>query len=385
MSESQLTYLGPYSRDGEARLKSPPWWRRIPLAFLIVVVVPFVLSAVYFLLIASPRYVSEARFIVRAAEDSRPSSLGVALEGVGLATATSDAFAVHEYITSRDGFDELTRRFNLRRMMGEGDVLSRYPRPWEGRSNEDFYSAFQRFTTVGYDSTTGISTLRVEAFAARDAQRLNDALLASGEALVNRLNERASVAAVRDAEGARTRARERLAQAQSGLTAFRNEQRYIDPALTAREGSQLIGGLLATVAELRAERAQLAAQAPQSPQLATIDSRIRAYEGQISEERSKIAGNSTSLAPQVGVYEDLVLERELADKELTAANAALTTAEQDARRQNLYLDRIVNPSLPDAATQPKRLLSILTILFSALLVYGVGWFIWAGAREHRQA
>lgn len=53
------------------------------------------------------------RAIVRAADGNRPSSLGVALEGVGLATATSDAFAVHEYITSHDGFNELTRRFNL--------------------------------------------------------------------------------------------------------------------------------------------------------------------------------------------------------------------------------------------------------------------------------
>lgn len=70
-------------------------------------------------------------------------------------------------------------------MIGAGDILSRYPRPWEGQSNEDFFSAVQRFITVGYDSTTGISTLRVEAFAARDAQRLNDAMLAGGEALVN--------------------------------------------------------------------------------------------------------------------------------------------------------------------------------------------------------
>lgn len=355
------------------------------MAFLIVVVAPFVLATIYFLLIASPRYVSEARFIVRAAEDSRPSSLGMALEGVGLSTTTSDAFAVHEYMTSRDGFDELTRRFDLRRMLGRGDMLSRYPRPWEDRSNESFFTAFQRFTTVGYDSTTGISTLRVEAFEARDAQRLNDAMLASGEALVNRLNERAALAAIRDAEAARGRARDRLTQAQARLTAFRSEQRYIDPTLTAREGSQLIGGLMATVAELRAERQQLAGQAPQSPQLAMIDSRIRAFEAQIAEERRKIAGNSNSIAPQVSVYEDLVLERELADKELTAANTALTTAEQDARRQKLYLDRIVTPSLPDAAIQPKRLLSILTVLFSALLAYGVGWFIWAGAREHRQA
>ena len=58
-------------------------WRRVPLAFLVVVALPTLVTAIYFLLIASPRYVSEARFIVRAASHEQPSTLGVALQGVG--------------------------------------------------------------------------------------------------------------------------------------------------------------------------------------------------------------------------------------------------------------------------------------------------------------
>ena len=44
----------------------------------------------------------------------------------------------------------------------------------------------------------------------------------------------------------------------------------------------------------------------------------------------------------------------------------------------------VEPSLPDKASEPRRWRSILTVLASALLFYGVGWLIWAGIREHRQ-
>ena len=65
------------------------------------------------LLIATPRYVSEARFIVRASNQSQPSAIGVALQGVGLSTAPSDAFAVHEYITSRDAVTDLGRRYDV--------------------------------------------------------------------------------------------------------------------------------------------------------------------------------------------------------------------------------------------------------------------------------
>ena len=386
MTDNKLNYIGPIPKLLTFERERPAWWRRIPVAALLVVVLPTLLAAIYFLLIASPRYVSETRFIVRSAERSAPSSLGVALQGVGLAATQTDAFAVHEYVSSRDSLRELSRRYDIAAILAPpgADAFSRYPRPWEDRSEEGLYKGFQRFITVGYDSTTGISTLRVQAFRPRDAQALNEALLAGGEQLINRMNERASADAVAQAQAAREEARVRLTGAQQQLTAFRNREQFIDPEITARESSQLTGGLQAQVAALRAERAQIAAEAPNSPQLPTFDARIRAYQAQIEAERARVAGASGSLATKISVYEDLALARELADRELTQATAAVISAEQEARRQKLYLDRVVSPSLPDKPAQPKRWMAVLTVFASTLLAYGVGWLLWAGVREHRQ-
>lgn len=387
MTEAKIDYLGPSSKLLTSDLAETPWWRKLPVGFLLVVVLPTLIAAVYYLLIASPRYVSEARFVVRSPERMQPAGLGMMLQGVGLGGGHTDAFAVHEYITSRDGLKDLQRRFDVGAIIGRQgvDVFSKYPRPWERRTEEGLYKGFQKFITVGFDSSTGISTLRVEAFTAQDAQAMSNALLAGGEALVNRLNERSARDGIVEAVRAEAEARARLADVQQRLTAFRNREGFIDPRLQATESSQLIGGMLATLAQLRAEREQIQVAAPQSPQLSVLDGRIAAYERQVSAERAKLAGGSNSLAPSLGAYQDLVLEQELADRQVGMAAAALVSARQEARRQNLYLERIVNPSLPDQSTEPRRWLALLTVLTSALLVYGVGWLVWAGVREHRQA
>lgn len=388
MSDAKLTFLG--SEAGPAhRLRSSPQEliRHAPWPFLVVVVLPTLLAAFYFTVIASPRYVSEAKFVVRSHSQQAPNSLGIALQGVGLSTSQTDAFSVHQYIESRQAISDLQSNMKLREVLSApgADPLFRFPRFAEGKTNEDLYEAFKRFLTVGYDSTNGISTLRVEAFRPEDAQRMANGLLDGGEALINRLNERSSAQAVIDAELRVEDAEQRLAQMQTTLTDFRNREGIIDPVRTASEGGEMIGGLMATLAQLRAERAQLAAASPQSPQLPEIGNRIRAYEQQIAEERSKLAGNATSLAPKIGTYERLSLDQELAARAVTSARTALDSARLEARRQQLYLERVVSPSLPDKATEPKRLLSVLAVLLTTLLAYGVGWLIWAGVREHHQS
>ena len=386
MTDSKLNYIGPIPKMLAFERERPAWWRRVPIAALLIIGLPTLLAMIYYLLLASPRYVSETQFIVRAQGQSTQSSLGIALQGVGLAPTQTDAFAVHRYITSRDSLTELSRRFEVAEMLSPPgtDAFSRFPRPWEGRSQEALYKGFQRFVTVGYDSTTGISTVRVEAFSPQDAQAMTQALLSGGEQLINRMNERSSADAVSQARQSRDEARARLSAAQQQLTAFRNREQFIDPEAAATQGSELIGGLLAQVASLRADRAQVAAEAPNSPQLPVFDSRIRAYEQQIARERASLAGAAGSLAPKISVYEDLALSREFADRELTQATAAVISAEQEARRQKLYLDRVVAPSLPDEPSEPRRWLAILTVFATTVLIYGISWLVYAGVREHRQ-
>ncbi|MNX14861.1 hypothetical protein D3C86_446970 [compost metagenome] len=200
---------------------------------------------------------------------------------------------------------------------------------------------------------------------------------------MNRLNERSAADAVREAEATLREAQARLQMAQTQLTGFRTRERFIDPAVTARESATLIGELSVQLAKLRAERSQIASTAPDSPQLDAIDSSITAYQAQIGVEESKLAGRADSLAPKLSTYETLMLEREFADKLVASATAALNSAQLEARRQQLYLDRIVNPDKPDKAAEPKRLVGLLAIFSTLLLAYGIGWMIWRGVRESR--
>ncbi|MNK95629.1 hypothetical protein D3C87_1158730 [compost metagenome] len=213
---------------------------------------------------------------------------------------------------------------------------------------------------------------------------MNRALLDSGEVLVNQLNERAAADAIKDAEEAVAQATTRRAQVQQQMAAFRDRAGFLDPQLVAGESTQVISGLLGVFAELKAEYAQLQQSAPQSPQIPILRGRIAAYDVQIEQERAKLTGQAGSLAPKLATYETLVLQRELSEKALIQASAALLTAEQDARRQKLYLDRIVEPNLADRPIEPRRMRAILIVFLSSLMLYLLGRLLWAGLREHRQ-
>lgn len=386
MTNHELNYIQALPQDKKSPITFLGRVKKWPWGFISTVIVPTTVTAIYVFLIVSPRYVSEAQFIVRQPDNRQPTALGMVLQGAGLSSAQSDAFAVHEYMTSRDALRDINRNNVVKQALTypQADFLSR--RNQEQMSSFDnFYKRFQNFITVGYDSTTGISVLRVQAFTPKDAHAINEALLSGGEHLVNRLNTRSNQDAVAQAERSVAEAQMRLNSAQQALTNFRNQEKFIDPETYSRENAALIANLSATIANLQAERDQVAQGAPNSPELPILSARITAFEKQLTEERSKQTGGPNSLAPKIGTYESLTLERQLAAQSLSAASISLESSRQDMRRQHLYLERVVSPNLPDKASQPRRFKMFLTVLLSTLAIYALGWLMAAGVREHRQA
>ena len=83
---------------------------RIILAFL-----PTMLSILYFGLIATDRYVSEAQFTIRTA--SKPHGLtgvGSFLQMAGITHDQDDAYSVQEFMTSRDAAQQLEAKLPMR-------------------------------------------------------------------------------------------------------------------------------------------------------------------------------------------------------------------------------------------------------------------------------
>lgn len=358
--------------------------------FVILVVIPTLLAAIYYLIFAAPMYESEAHFVVRAPSQNQTVGFGSVLQGIGLGnfgSADANAYAVHEFIMSRDAVADLEHNHNLRAILARPgwDFMARFPRPFQRARFEDLYKEYPRFVTVSYDSLTGISRLRVRAFRAADAAAIANALLDDGEGVINRLNDQANADALEEAHRQVVEAEARVLADEKALTQFRNREQVIDPAKTSLAGGDLVGKLETQLATLRAERSALAASAPNSPQLAVLDRQIRAFETQMDAERNKLAGDSSSLAPEIGEYEQLTIERDFAAKELATASASLDAAREDARRKRLYLERIVPPNVPDTPMLPKRLFSIAMVFVTSLVIYGIIVLISAGLKEHGQS
>ena len=374
-----------HSTDGRA---AGLYFRRPPWAFIAIVIVPTVATMIYMLLIASPIYVSEARFVVRSRSHEGPSAFGAVLQSVGvdLQNGATDAYEVHEFMMSRDAIDDLVAHHNLRAVLSRpgADFLARFPRPLEGPSFENLYKSYRRFVSVGYDSTTGISTLRVSAFRPGDATEIANVLLDDGEQLVNRLNQRAASDAVGQAVQQVVEAEQRAVTAEQVLTKFRSSEQLIDPMRDSAAGANIVSQLDTQLINLKAERASLAAQAPQSPDLPVLDQKIRAFETQRAAERTQVAGESNSLAPKIGQYEQLILDRDFAAKSLATADASLEGARLDARKKQSYLERVVAPNRPDKAERPRRWFNIMMVFISALVAYSTIMLVLAGLREHRQ-
>jgi capsular polysaccharide transport system permease protein len=359
--------------------------------FWAIVGIPTLVAAVYYFGIASPQYLSEAEFVVRGPGTQKPMmGGGVAslLQGGGASEGQDDAMMVQAFIMSRDAVRELDRHADLRAMLGrpEADFVSRFPGMISGRTDfEALYKAYSRFVQVDFDQSTNVSTLQVKAYRPEDAHKIGKALMAASERLINQLNERARQDAVISYQSEVGQTQKHIAAIQAQLTAYRIKEQILDPKSASEGPLKLLGDLNAQRAAAEAQLADVLKNAPHSPQIRVLRTSIASLDQLIDEERSKITGDTGSVAAVQTGYEQLDLAQKLDEKQLESAYKSLEAAELDAQRQQLYLETIEQPSLPDYPLYPKRIVSFSMVLATCLLAYGIAWLLVASVREHAAA
>jgi len=378
----RLPVSGPPPRPHKRRIRLPG------LGFLLIVVLPTLLSGIYYFGIAADQFVSEARFVVRSSTRSAPSGgLGSFLTNVGISRSQDDTFPVNDFIMSRDAAKLLVDNQQLRSILSrpEADLVARFPNFYTRDTFEDLFKRYKDLVTVTLDSSSGISALSVKSFRARDSLMVATALLTDAEALVNRMNARARHDAITVAQSEVDRAEKRVSDVQAALTKFRTVQNTLDPTKASTGLLEMIGRLSQESASSKAQLSELLRTSPQSPQIPGLRNRVGALDRQIAEEQRKIVGDNSSIATSLGDYERLLLSREFADKSLSSAIGSLEAARVEAQRQQLYLEHVVEPNLADAALYPKRYNGTAVVLLTCLLVYSIGWLLLAGVREHTVA
>ena len=366
-----------------------PIWQRINKLFLFVVAIPTLISTLYFGLIASGVYISQSKFIIYNPQTaSTPTGLGGILQGVGIGnTSNNAANAVHDYLTSRDALLDLDRTLQYRKTVSNSsiDPFNRFGGWfWFDTSNEQLYRYYTRMGGDQVDSTTNISTLNIEAYTARDAERVDAELLRLAQNLINRMNGRANRASVQYYEQQVQRAEQRALSASAALANYRNSAKLFSPNPEASQQAKLIGDLRSKLLQTQVRLSALESSAPSNPQLGTLRQSVKALKLQISHETSKITGSDSSLATKSIKYEQLALAQHFAETRLTEDLQLLAQANTIAQKQQLFIETIVKPNLPDEAIRPRRWRGVLATFVITLLVWGVLSVILAGVREHHE-
>lgn len=360
--------------------------KRVHWLFLATVVVPTSIAIVYYGLLASDVYVSESQFVVRSPDKPAASGLGILLKSVGFSNAGDEIFATQDYVVSRDALRELnrSRAVEIAYTRPGISIFNRFnPLGWNG-SFEDLYDYYTDKIGIEHNSTSSITTLSVKAYSAQDAQRFNRQLLAQAEALVNRLNSRGQGDLVAYAKRETEEAEQAGLRASRELARYRDQRGVIDPEKQATVQLQLVSKLQDELIGARTQLAQLRALAPENPQIPALKTRIDSLTREIDVAVGRVTGTSGSLAGSAVRYQRLELEREFADKRLSAALASLQEARNEARRQQAYVERIVQPSLPDKALLPRRFRGVVATFAFAFIVWSIMTMLIAGIREHSQ-
>jgi capsular polysaccharide transport system permease protein len=366
------------------RLKGLAWANRF---FLALVILPTLLVAAYYYLVASNQYEASADFVVKRAENSATGNDVGQLLGFsfGSSATTSEAYAVGEYLSSHDAVARLRKEDDLvRRFRPDGvDVLSRL---WSSNPTpERLLKFYRRQVTIEQDLTSGITHLRVHAFTPEDAFLISSKLLLMGEQRINAINDRTYRDQVTTAQRELAEAEQDMVRIQSQMTGYRRAKEDINPEGTGQMQMTMVSGLTARVVEARSRlRAMAGLISPSSPQYRALAVQLRALEAQVAAQNSKIAGQDDSIATSLGGYEALSVQREQATRRYAAAAAQYEQARAAAKRQQLYLIRVVDPNRPVKSLFPERGRIVLTVLVSLFLAYAVGWLLWAGVKEHSQ-
>lgn len=361
----------------------------LAISFLVMVIIPTLISAWYLWARAEDQYVSTVGFSVRK-EDATPSLdiLG-GLTTIGGSSTASDADILYDFLGSEDIVSRIDAAVDLR---------GKFSREWPNDpvfaydpsgTIEDLTDHWQRRVKVLYDTTTQLITLKVSAYTPEDALTIAKATFDESSRTINRLSDIARDDATRFARDELAKAQERLTKTRQALTAFRMETQIVDPSADLEGQMGILNSLQGSLAEALIDLDTLRDTATDSDQrVIQAEMRIRAIRERIAEERAKFGASSQgpggeSYAQLVAEYEKLATDLQFDQTTYLSAQAAYDLALAEAQRQSRYLAAHIEPKLAEASRVPDRPLLLAAVFGALLLTWAIMLLIYYSVRDRR--
>lgn len=369
----------------DERAGRPARWLSI-LVFLLVVGLPTALAAVYYGFFASSQYATEIQFGVRSADAQRNDATSI-FQGMASASQIGlQSNIVVKYIKSRSMVDAISEKIDLRRMFSgpEVDELSRLD---PNASIEALVEYWRGKVEPYFELTTGIVSVQVRAFTPEDALTIGRNVLALSESLADDLSKKARADYVKFAQEQVEEASEKLRQARQAMLEFRDRERSIDPNKEADSARLGIAKLRDELGRVRADYLTARGRTGEnSTILVSLRDRITALESLIRDAEARMTGTESKealpISQNIRGFENVEIERQLAEKFYDAAMQSLQRAQFEASRRAMYLEVFVTPSLAEHPVYPRRFVSVLIVALASFGAWIFLLMIYYSIRDH---
>ncbi|MES2480604.1 MAG: chain-length determining protein [Pseudomonadota bacterium] len=363
-----------------------PWFsastlRKWPLWSLVALSIAGI--ALYWLLLSSDRYVSEARVVLQRSDIATNQAMDFASLLGQSGGNRNDQLWLRDYLLSTDMLLQADAALKLRDHYQHGDWLSRlWPRE---EKLELFHEYYKKRVSVELDEFTGILSIQVQALTPKMAQALASFLMRKGEEAMNGISHELAREQVRFLEQQVGTLGKRVHATRTAVLDFQNRKGLVSPLATTENFAGVVARLEAQLSEMQTRRRALVGYLQNNaPNVVDLDMQISAIETQLKSERSRLtAPGGKTLNATVEEFQRLQLEAEFAQDVFKTALVALEKGRVDATRTLKKVSVLQSPALPEHPLRPRRIYNTLVYSIIVLLLAGVVSLLLAIVRDHQ--
>ena len=210
-------------------------------SFFVMFFIPTIITSIYYGLIVSDQYATEARFALKTGETSVLDSLA-GIAGISASQQTQDSQIIVAYIKSRAMVEDLDAIFDFRKTFArdEVDYFSRFKAT---DRIEDMVKYWNKRLDAKVESQSGIIAIEVRAFTAEESLALAKKIVDLSESLINRMSERARQASLKQSTEELERAQTKLRAASNAMRNIRNSEGILDAGMVAEAANKITTAL----------------------------------------------------------------------------------------------------------------------------------------------
>jgi capsular polysaccharide transport system permease protein len=350
-----------------------------------IAVVASLLAAVYWLAIASDRYVSEARVIIQRTDLPGGQTMDFASLLGGTGGGRADQLLLRDHLLSVDMLKKLDRALNLRSHYSDRqrDPLSRM---WSKTdSMEDFHRHYLSRVSIELDDFSGVLVIKAQGYDAETAQAITTFLVQEGGRFINGMARSLAQNQVDFLEKQLVGMNQRAIVARQAVLLYQDKAGLVSPLATTENIAAIVAKLEAQRTELETQRSVGQAYLVKDhPSIVQLSQQIVAVEKQIATEQAKLTSvDGKTLNRTVEQFQRLEMSAAFTQDVYKTGLVALEKGRIEALRTIKTVSLLQAPTEPEDAMQPRRYYNTLVFALLALLLAGVVHLLTAIVRDHK--